>query len=57
MNEVVQQDLAVVDSYVAMAVAEATQGLLRSRSVTPPPSSDGLKDAYTVFNSMARPRR
>jgi misacylated tRNA(Ala) deacylase len=57
MNEVVQQDLAVVDSYVSMAVAEATQGLLRSRSVTPPPSSDGLKDAYTVFNSMARPQR
>jgi misacylated tRNA(Ala) deacylase len=42
LNEVVQQDLAVIDSYVSMAVAEATQGLLRSRSVTPPPSSDGL---------------
>jgi len=42
LNEVVQQDLAVVDSSVSMAVAEATQGLLRSRSVTPPPSSEGL---------------
>jgi misacylated tRNA(Ala) deacylase len=44
LNEVVQQDLAVVDSYVSMAVAEATQGqgLLRSRSVTPLPSSKGL---------------
>lgn len=42
LNEVVQQDLAVVDSYVFMAVAAATQGLLRSRSVTPPPSSERL---------------
>jgi misacylated tRNA(Ala) deacylase len=42
LNEVVQQDLAVLDSYVPMAAAEATQGLLRSRSVTPPPSSEGL---------------
>jgi misacylated tRNA(Ala) deacylase len=42
LNDIVQQDLAVTDRHVSMAVARATQGLLRSRSVTPPPTSEGL---------------
>jgi misacylated tRNA(Ala) deacylase len=42
INEVVRQDLAVCDDYVTVAEAHATPGLIRSKSVTPPPTSDGL---------------
>jgi len=42
LNDVVAQDLAVETSYVSMTVAHAEKGLLRSRSVAPPPSSEGL---------------
>jgi misacylated tRNA(Ala) deacylase len=42
LNDVVRQDLTVAISYVPMRVAESTSGLLRSRSVTPPPSAQGL---------------
>jgi len=42
LNDVVAQNLAVETSYVSMTVAHAEKGLLRSRSVAPPPSSEGL---------------
>lgn len=42
LNDVVAQDLAVETSQVSMTVAHAEKGLLRSRSVAPPPSSEGL---------------
>jgi misacylated tRNA(Ala) deacylase len=42
LNDVVAQDLAVQTSYLSMAAAHAEPGLLRSRSVTPPPSPQGL---------------
>ncbi|MES2531011.1 MAG: alanyl-tRNA editing protein [Pseudomonadota bacterium] len=42
LNDVVAQDLAVVTSYVPMTAAHAEKGLLRSRSVAPPPPSEGL---------------
>lgn len=42
LNDVVAQDLAVRTSYVSMTAAHAEKGLLRSRSVAPPPSPEGL---------------
>lgn len=42
LNDVVAQDLAIETNYVSMTAAHAEQGLLRSRSVAPPPSSEGL---------------
>lgn len=42
LNDVVAQDLAVETSYVSMTAAYAEKGLLRSRSVAPPPSPEGL---------------
>jgi len=42
INDVVRQDLAVRDDYVTLAAAHATPGLIRSKSVTPPPTPDGL---------------
>lgn len=42
INDVVRQDLAVRDDYVTLAEAHATPGLIRSKSVTPPPTADGL---------------
>lgn len=42
LNDVVAQDLAVETSYMSMTAAYAEKGLLRSRSVAPPPSSEGL---------------
>lgn len=42
LNDVVAQDLAVETSYVSITVAHGEQGLLRSRSVAPPPSAEGL---------------
>ncbi|MGF6232367.1 misacylated tRNA(Ala) deacylase [Inquilinus ginsengisoli] len=42
INEVVRQDLAVRDDYVTIAEGHATPGLIRSKSVTPPPTADGL---------------
>jgi misacylated tRNA(Ala) deacylase len=41
INDVIRQDLAVRDSYMAMDDAVEEKGLLRSRSVAPPPTSDG----------------
>jgi misacylated tRNA(Ala) deacylase len=42
LNDVIAQDLAVETSHVSMTAAQAEKGLLRSRSVAPPPSSEGL---------------
>jgi misacylated tRNA(Ala) deacylase len=42
INEAIRRDLAVSDRYVPLAVAEAEPGLLRSRSVAPPPTADGM---------------
>ena len=42
LNDVVAQDLAVETSYVSVTAAHGEQGLLRSRSVAPPPSAEGL---------------
>jgi misacylated tRNA(Ala) deacylase len=41
VNDVIRQDLAVRYAYVPLADAEAEPGLLRSRSVAPPPDADG----------------
>jgi misacylated tRNA(Ala) deacylase len=41
INDVIRQNLAVRDSYMAMDDAVEEKGLLRSRSVAPPPTSDG----------------
>jgi misacylated tRNA(Ala) deacylase len=41
INEVIAQGIAVNFSYVPMAEAQAERGLLRSRSVAPPPTPDG----------------
>jgi misacylated tRNA(Ala) deacylase len=41
INDVIRQDLAVRDSYMAMDEAAEVNGLLRSRSVAPPPTPDG----------------
>jgi misacylated tRNA(Ala) deacylase len=42
INDAIRQDLPVRESYVPLDEAYAEAGLLRSRSVTPPPTSDGL---------------
>lgn len=42
LNDVIAQDLAVATQYLPLSVAHAEKGLLRSRSVTPPPSPEGL---------------
>jgi len=41
LNDVLAQDLAVTDTRIPMAEAQRENGLLRSRSVAPPPSPDG----------------
>lgn len=42
INDLIRQDLKVVISYVAFEAAQEEKGLLRSRSVTPPPTEDGM---------------
>jgi misacylated tRNA(Ala) deacylase len=42
INDVIRQDLPVRTSRVSAADAAAETGLLRSRSVTPPPDADGM---------------
>lgn len=42
LNDVIAQDLPVQVHHVPLTAAHAEKGLLRSRSVTPPPSSEGL---------------
>ena len=41
INDVIAQDIAVNLAYVAMSEAQAERGLIRSRSVAPPPTPDG----------------
>lgn len=41
INDVIAQDIAVSFAYVPMAEAQAERGLIRSRSVAPPPTPDG----------------
>jgi len=41
VNDLIRQDLAVRQSHVAEAAAFAEPGLIRSRSVAPPPAPDG----------------
>lgn len=42
INDAIRQDLPVRESYLPLDDAYDEKGLLRSRSVTPPPTSDGL---------------
>jgi len=42
LNDVIGQDLRVADGYVALEEARAQHGLIRSRSVAPPPTPDGM---------------
>jgi len=41
INDAIRQDLPVRTAYMELAEAEAEPGLLRSRSVAPPPTEDG----------------
>lgn len=41
INDVIRQDLSVVETYVGKDEAFDEPGLIRSRSVTPPPTADG----------------
>jgi misacylated tRNA(Ala) deacylase len=41
INELIKQDLGVRCDYVPLAEAQAQHGLIRSRSVAPPPTADG----------------
>lgn len=41
MNDLIRQDIAVSTAYVPMHEAHAEHGLIRSRSVAPPPKPDG----------------
>ncbi len=41
INDAIRQDLPVRHDYVVLAFAESEPGLLRSRSVSPPPNADG----------------
>lgn len=42
LNDVIAQDLPVLAHHMSLTEAHAEKGLLRSRSVSPPPSSEGL---------------
>lgn len=41
LNDVIRQDLPVRDAWMPLEAARAEPGLLRSRSVAPPPAADG----------------
>lgn len=41
INDAIRQDLAVTADYVPLESAHGQHGLIRSKSVTPPPTSDG----------------
>ena len=41
INDLIRQDIAVQFVYVPMSEAQAEHGLIRSRSVAPPPTPDG----------------
>jgi misacylated tRNA(Ala) deacylase len=42
LNDVIGQDLRVADGYVTLDEARSEHGLIRSRSVAPPPTPDGM---------------
>ena len=42
INEIITRDVAVTFGYVPLEEAQAQHGLIRSRSVAPPPTPDGL---------------
>ncbi|WP_341702954.1 alanyl-tRNA editing protein [Ferrovibrio sp.] len=42
VNDAIRQDLPVLENYVGLDRAREEKGLLRSRSVAPPPTEDGL---------------
>ena len=42
INEIIAQNVAVTFGYVPLEEAQAQHGLIRSRSVAPPPTPDGL---------------
>ena len=42
INDLIRQDIPVRFAYVPMHEAQAERGLIRSRSVAPPPTPDGL---------------
>lgn len=42
INDLIRQDIAVTFGHVPMQEARGTPGLIRSRSVAPPPTSDGM---------------
>jgi misacylated tRNA(Ala) deacylase len=42
INDAIRQDFAVATNYVPFADASSEPGLLRSRSVAPPPTADGM---------------
>ena len=42
INDIIAQDVAVTFGYVPLEEAQAQHGLIRSRSVAPPPTPDGL---------------
>jgi misacylated tRNA(Ala) deacylase len=41
INDLIRQDIPVTFAYVPMHEAQAERGLIRSRSVAPPPTPDG----------------
>lgn len=41
INDAIRQDIPLTFAYVGMSVAQAERGLIRSRSVAPPPTPDG----------------
>jgi len=41
INDAIRQDIPLTFTYIGMSVAQAERGLIRSRSVAPPPTPDG----------------
>ena len=41
INDAIKQNIPVTFTYIGMSVAQAEHGLIRSRSVAPPPTPDG----------------
>lgn len=41
INDAIRQNIPVNFAYIGMSVAQAERGLIRSRSVAPPPTPDG----------------
>jgi misacylated tRNA(Ala) deacylase len=41
INDAIRQNIPVTFAYIGMSVAQAERGLIRSRSVAPPPTPDG----------------